>query len=105
MFALAGKRFAFEGISVFRSAMLLLTARALANSGFAFERIAVFSKHDASAYCVDAGELQVRVRADYHLRCGIATGGFSVFRSGMLPLIARRRRDCLKLVLSAVCCK
>ena len=30
-------------------------------------------------------------------------GGITVFRSRMLPLIARRRRDCLKLMLSAVC--
>ena len=51
---------------------------ALANSGFAFEGTTVF-------------------------RCGIATEGIAVFRSEMLPLVARRRRDCLKLMLSAVC--
>ena len=53
--------------------------RALANSGFAFEGTTVF-------------------------RRGIATGGIPVFRSRMLPLFARRRRDCLKLMLSVVCC-
>ena len=53
---------------------------ALANSGFAFEGTTVF-------------------------RCGIATEGITVFRSKTLPpLSARRIRDCLKLVLSAVCC-
>ena len=52
---------------------------ALANSGFAFEGTAVF-------------------------RCGIATEGIIDFRSRMLPLIARRRRDHLKLMLGAVCC-
>ena len=52
---------------------------ALANSGFAFKGTTVF-------------------------RCGIATEGITVFRNKMLPLIARRRRDCLKLILCAVCC-
>ena len=56
-----------------------LIARTFANSGFVFEGTTVF-------------------------RCGITTGGIAVFRSWMLPLIARRRRDCLKLMLSAVCC-
>ena len=51
----------------------------LAKSGFAFEGTTVF-------------------------RCDITTEGIIVFRSKMLPLVARRRRDCLKLVLSAVCC-
>ena len=69
----------YRGITVFRSWMLPRTTRALANSGFAFEGTTVF-------------------------RRGIATGGITVFRSRMLPLIARRRRDCLKLMLSAVCC-
>ena len=44
--------------------MLLLIARALANSGFAFEGTTVF-------------------------RWGVATEGIAVFRSTMLPLIAR----------------
>ena len=44
--------------------MLLLMARALANSGFAFEGTTVF-------------------------RWGVATEGIAVFRSTMLPLIAR----------------
>ena len=70
---------ATEGIAVFRSTMLPLIARTLANSGFAFEGTTAF-------------------------RCGIATGGITVFRSRMLPLIARRGHDCLKLMLSAVCC-
>ena len=52
---------------------------ALANSGFAFKGTTVF-------------------------RCGIAAEGIAVFRNKMLPLIARRGRDCLKLILSAVCC-
>ena len=38
------------------------------------------------------------------LRSDIASEGISVFRSEMLPLIARRRRDFLKLMMSAVCC-
>ena len=52
---------------------------ALANSGFVFEGATVF-------------------------RCDIAPKGITVFRSKMLPFIARRRRDFLKLVLSSVCC-
>ena len=67
------------GITVFRSRMLPLTARTLANSEVAFEGATVF-------------------------RCGIATGGIAVFRSRTLPLNPRRRRDCLKLMLSAVWC-
>ena len=59
--------------------MLPLIARTLANSGFAFEGTTVF-------------------------RCGIANEGITVFRSRMLPLIARKRRDCLKWILSEVCC-
>ena len=78
LFALANSGFAFErttvfrcgiateGITVFRSTMLPLIARALANCGFTFEGIAIF-------------------------RCGIAIEGITVFRSRMLPLIARRR--------------
>ena len=89
--ALANSGFGFEGttvfrggiaterIAVFRSRMLPLIARTLANSGFAFEGTTVF-------------------------RCGIATEGITVFRSRMLPPIARKRRDCLKLMLSAACC-
>ena len=52
---------------------------ALANSGFAFERTTVF-------------------------RCDIASEGTTAFRSETVPLIARRRRDFLNLMLSAVCC-
>ena len=76
-FALASRGAAFERtttvfrcdiaskrITVLRSTMLLLIARALANSGFAFEGITVF-------------------------RWGVATEGIAVFRSTMLPLIAR----------------
>ena len=52
---------------------------ALANSGFAFERTTVF-------------------------RCDIAfPAEITGFRTEMLPPVARMRRDCLKLVLSAVC--
>ena len=67
------------GITVFRSRMLPCITRVLANSGFAFEGTTVFQR-------------------------GIATGGITVFRGRMLPLLARRRHDCLKLMLSAVCC-
>ena len=52
---------------------------ALANSGFALEGTTVFM-YD------------------------IASEGIAVFRSEILPLIARRRRNFHKLVLSAVCC-
>ena len=52
---------------------------ALANSKFTFEGTSVF-------------------------RCDIAYKGINVFRSEILSLIARRRCDCLKSMLSAVCC-
>ena len=52
---------------------------ALANSGFGFEGTIVF-------------------------RCDFAFEGITGFRSEMLPLVVRRRRDFLKLMLSAVCC-
>ena len=55
---------ASEGITVFRSTMLLLIARTLATSGFAFEGTTVF-------------------------RWDVATEGIAVFQSTMLPLIAR----------------
>ena len=51
----------------------------LASSGFAFEGTTVFW-------------------------CDIASEGITVFRSEMLPLVARRRRDFFKLMLSSVCC-
>ena len=51
----------------------------LANSGFASEGTTVF-------------------------RCDIASERVTVFRSKIVPLIARRRRDFLKLMLSAVIC-
>ena len=77
---LANSGFVFEGTTVFLSRVLpLIIARTLANSGFAFEGTTV-------------------------VRCGIATEGITVFRSRMLAFIARRRRDCLELMLSAVCC-
>ena len=37
-------------------------------------------------------------------RYDIASEGITVFRSLMLPFVARRRRDFLKLMLSSVCC-
>ena len=107
---------ASEGITVFRSTMLLLIARALANGGFAFEGTTVFRWGVATegiAVCRSTMlPLIARTLANSRFtfegttvfRCGIATGGIAVFRSRMLPLIARRRRDCLKLMLSAVCC-
>ena len=51
----------------------------LANSGFVFEETTVF-------------------------RCDVVSEGITVFRSEMLPLIAIRRSDFLKMMLSAVCC-
>ena len=71
-----------HSLSPLRIIFLFILARsgfALANSGFTFEGTTIF-------------------------RCGIATEGITIFRSSMLPLIAWRRRDCLKLMLSAVCC-
>ena len=59
--------------------MLPFIARTLANSGFTFEGTTVF-------------------------QCGVATEGIADFRSRMLPFITRRRRDCFKWMLSAVCC-
>ena len=62
--------------------VLFIRARSgfgLANSGFAFEGTIVF-------------------------RCDIVSEEITVFRSKMLPLFARRRRDSLKSMLSAVCC-
>ena len=38
------------------------------------------------------------------LRCDIASEGIAVFQSEMFPLIAKRRRNFLKLILNAVCC-
>ena len=51
-----------------------------ASSGFAFEETTVFRGDNASE-------------------------GISIFRSEMLPLVARRRRELFKLMLSSVCCK
>ena len=127
-FALASKGFAFErttvfrcaiaseGITVFRSTMLLLMARALATSGFAFEGTTVFrwgvATEGIAVFRSTMLPLIARTFANSGFvfegttvfRCGITTGGIAVFQSWMLPLIARRRRDCLKLMLSAVCC-
>ena len=127
-FALARRGFAFErttvfrcdiaseGITVFRSTMLLLIARALANSGFAFEgttvfrwgvtteRIAVFRSTMLPLIAKTLANSGFVFEGTAVFRCGIATGGIAVFRSRMLPLTARRGRDCLKLMLSAVCC-
>ena len=71
-----------HSLSPLRIIFLFIRARsgfALAKNGYAFEGTTVF-------------------------RCGIATERITVFRSKMLPLIARRSRDCLKLMLSTVCC-
>ena len=127
-FSLASRGFAFErtaffrcdiaskAITVFRSTMLLLIARALANSGFAFEETTVFrwgvATEGIAVFRSMMLPLIARALANSRFafegttvfRCGIVTGGTTVFRSRMLPLIARRRRDCLKLMLSAVCC-
>ena len=109
-------RYRSEGITVFRSTMLLLTAKALANSGFAFERTTVFrwgvATEGITVFRSTMLPLIARTLANSGFafegttvfRCGIATGGITVFRSRMLQLLARRRRDCLKLMLSAVCC-
>ena len=69
-------------ILLFELFFLFVRARsgfALASSGFANEGTSLF-------------------------RCDIASEGISVFRSEMLPLLARRRRDFLKLMLSSECC-
>ena len=124
-FALASRGFAFErttvfrcdiaseGITVFRSTMLLLIARTLANSGFAFEGTTVFrwgvATEGIAVFRRTMLPLIARTFANSGfafegttvLRCGTTTGGIS---KQELPLIARRRRDCLKLMLSAVCC-
>ena len=96
--------------------MLLLIARALANSGFAFEGTTVFrwgvATEGIAVFRSTMLPLIARTFANSGFvfegttvfRCGITTGGIAVFRSRMLPLIARRRRGCLKLMLSAVCC-
>ena len=88
--------------------MLLLIARALANSGFAFEGTTVFrwgvATEGIAVFRSTMLPLIARTFANSGFvfegttvfRCGITTGGIAVFRSWMLPLIARRRRDSLK---------
>ena len=102
-FSLANSGFTFEGTTaVFRC-------------GIATERIAVFRCSTATEGITDfrcsiSTERSTVFRCGIAtggiavFRCDIATGGITVFRSRMLLLIARRRRDCLKLMLSAVCC-